>query len=234
MRLIRSIDTKPGADENASEEPMTHRHWQWYARASAADDDLSKTATRPIRWDHHTQDVLGKIERIARALNLPSELQHALSLAARFHDLGKKRQVWQRSIGNPNPTDWHAKSGKEPVSGKLWKPRDICPDYRHEFGSLLDVQSEEEFAALRNDMKDLVLHLIAVHHGRGRPHFPSDEVFDPEAKGKDLTRTAAEVTRRFARLQRKYGRWGLAYLESLLRSADYAASANPSQTEAQT
>jgi CRISPR-associated endonuclease/helicase Cas3 len=40
---------------------------------------------------------------------------------------------------------------------------------------------------------------------------------------------AAEVPRRFARLQRKYGRWGLAYLESLLRAADYAASSQPSQ-----
>jgi CRISPR-associated endonuclease/helicase Cas3 len=30
-------------------------------------------------------------------------------------------------------------------------------------------------------------------------------------------------------LQRKFGRWGLAYLESLLRAADYAASAKPSE-----
>jgi CRISPR-associated endonuclease/helicase Cas3 len=29
-------------------------------------------------------------------------------------------------------------------------------------------------------------------------------------------------------LQQKYGRWGLAYLESLLRAADWSASANPS------
>jgi len=34
----------------------------------------------------------------------------------------------------------------------------------------------------------------------------------------------AEIPRRFARLQRAHGRWGLAYLESLLRAADYAAS----------
>ena len=36
---------------------------------------------------------------------------------------------------------------------------------------------------------------------------------------------------RFAKLQRKYGRWGLAYLESLLRAADYAASSSPSKVQ---
>ena len=48
--------------------------------------------------------------------------------------------------------------------------------------------------------------------------------------GKDVATIASEIPRRFARLQREYGRWGLAYLESLLRAADYAASASPSQT----
>jgi len=46
-----------------------------------------------------------------------------------------------------------------------------------------------------------------------------------------VAKLAAEVPQRFPRLQRKYGRWGLAYLESLLRAADYAASANPSKEE---
>ena len=54
---------------------------------------------------------------------------------------------------------------------------------------------------------------------------------DPEPKGRNVDDIAAEVPRRFARLQRKFGRWGLAYLESLLRAADYAASANPSIAE---
>jgi len=35
---------------------------------------------------------------------------------------------------------------------------------------------------------------------------------------------AREVPVRFARLERKYGRWGLAYLESLVRAADAIAS----------
>jgi len=43
---------------------------------------------------------------------------------------------------------------------------------------------------------------------------------------------ARQVPQNFARLQRKYGRWGLAYLESLLRAADYDASAHPTGTEA--
>jgi CRISPR-associated endonuclease/helicase Cas3 len=159
--------------------------------------------------------------RIASALRLPDELQHAIKLAAKFHDLGKRRIVWQRSIGNPKPTDWHAKSGKG------WKPREIT-DYRHEFGSLFDLETEAEFLAITDEhLKNLIRHLIAVHHGFGRPHFPTDRAFDPDHGNTDAI--TAEVPRRFAQLQRQYGRWGLAYLESLLRAADYAASAKPSK-----
>jgi len=142
-------------------------------------------------------------------------------LAAELHDLGKKRAVWQRSIGNRAPEIWLAKSGgkREPIE---------LTDYRHEFGSLLDAEPRSEDAEIEDDARDLVLHLIAAHHGRGRPHFPPDEAFDPERPRDDSARVAAEVPRRFARLQRQYGRWGLAYLESLLRAADYAASAHPS------
>jgi CRISPR-associated endonuclease/helicase Cas3 len=70
----------------------------------------------------------------------------------------------------------------------------------------------------------LVLHLIAAHHGRGRPHFEADEVFDPNHRNEDCLAVAQEVPRRFAKLQRMYGWWGLAYLESLVRAADILAS----------
>ncbi len=219
MRLVRVIDTRPDFDEEAGQgQSPTGRYWFWYVRPRAADDDASKTAQQPVRWDDHTQQVTDYVIKIADKLKLPADLRKALELAARFHDLGKKRELWQRSIGTPNPSEWYAK-GQE--------PHKTNENYRHELGSLLDLESESEFQQLGDDLKDVVRHLIAVHHGRGRPHFPEEEIFDPEPKGKDVAAIAAEVPRRFARLQRKYGRWGLAYLESLLRAADYAASASP-------
>ena len=66
-----------------------------------------------------------------------------------------------------------AKSG-----GQRLRP-EIKTRFRHEFGSLLDIQKEPAFKSLSAEIQDLVLHLIAAHHGRGRPFFPVDEAFDP-------------------------------------------------------
>jgi len=242
MRLIREIDARldleaegddaspvssggiaddsgTGEEGNGGRNPAV-RIWRWYTRPKSADDDGSRTGRRPVSWDDHTRDVVENARRIVRGLPLPEDLKAAAILAAKFHDLGKKRVVWQRSIGNPTPTDWLAKSGGATDQRGL-------TDYRHEFGSLMEAERELAARTLDDDTKDLVLHLIATHHGRGRPHFPAHEAFDPEWPRDDSARVAADVPRRFARLQRRYGRWGLAYLESLLRAADYAASANP-------
>ena len=61
--------------------------------------------------------------------------------------------------------------------------------YRHEFGSLLDLEDNDELLDLNQDQKDLVLHLIAAHHGRGRPHFPPDEAFDHEPRKRTWVRS---------------------------------------------
>ncbi len=227
MRLIRTIDMKPDSDET-EDDSSERRFWYWYELPSSGDGDGSKASKLPVAWQVHTDDVTTNVEQIVKGLPLSDELKDAIIVAATFHDLGKKRTLWQRSIGNPTPLNWLAKSG-----GKM-KPRELGDTYRHEFGSLVDVLDPKqphfnEFKALSEDMREVVLHLIAVHHGFGRPHFPTDNAFDPEPKGSNVEQIATEVPQRFARLQRKYGRWGLAYLESLLRAADYAASANPSK-----
>jgi CRISPR-associated endonuclease/helicase Cas3 len=99
--------------------------------------------------------------------------------------------------------------------------------YRHEFGSLLDAaQALEAYPEA-----DLVLHLIAAHHGWARPHFRANAM-DYERYGEDdNTKAAFETLQRFERLQCRFGRWGLAWLESLLRCADVLASKGVKPTE---
>jgi CRISPR-associated endonuclease/helicase Cas3 len=97
----------------------------------------------------------------------------------------------------------------------------VLGGYRHEFGSLLDAMRDEDVSKLLD--RELVFHLIAAHHGWARPHF-EPRAFDSSRRTADNDQVFAEVARRFGRLQRKYGRWGLAWLESLVRCADIAAS----------
>jgi CRISPR-associated endonuclease/helicase Cas3 len=228
MRLVRTIDTRPEADDTEEESASSvQRYWHWYELLQAGETEGSQSASRPVHWQPHTDDVASRLRTMVDKLGLSDELQTALCLAGKFHDLGKKRELWQRSIGNPNPSDWLAKSGSR--AGGL----EITP-YRHEFGSLLDLVNKREFQDLPGDMKDLVLHLVAAHHGRARPHFPLTEAFDPERPQCEADAMVAKTPRRFARLQRKYGRWGLAYLESLLRAADWAASSQPSELVTET
>lgn len=227
LRLVRTLTIGRKNDDADAE----GRKWYWFERQDAGDSDGSKASEIPVGWQHHTNDVTQNAQRIAAKLPLSDELREAVGIAAKFHDLGKLRTIWQRDIGNDNyPACKLAKSG-----GKL-KLRNLGNPYRHEFGSLVDLLDPRqphfaEFKKLSADMQEVVLHLIAVHHGFGRPHFPADYVFDPEPKGANVEQLAIEIPQRFARLQRKYGRWGLAYLESLLRAADYAASANPTLAE---
>ena len=223
MRLVRRIDL-PSGDEDEDKEG---RSWHWFELPTDGDTDGSKSNKKPVLWQVHTDDVTKNAAACVEKLPLPQKLKDAIVLAATWHDLGKQRERFQTVLGNfKYPGTVLAKSGKR--GGR------VSELYRHEFGSLIDVLDENqaywaEFRQLAVDMQDVVLHLVAVHHGYGRPHFSTDRAFDPEPKGQDVDEVSAAVTQRFARLQRRYGRWGLAYLESLLRAADYAASARPSR-----
>lgn len=219
MRLIRTIETFFDAEETSSEDGQTsHRYWRWYVRPRSADDDGSRTARKAQELAPHLHAVGNMARLFVDKLGLKNTEATAVVLAAKWHDLGKNRAVWQRSIGNFNyPRQVLAKSGPS------MRPIEITV-YRHELGSLIEVKKFAEFISLDAAIQDLILHLIAVHHGRARPHFEFDEAFDPESPNEITNEVVREVPRRFARLQRKYGRWGLAYLESLVRAADALAS----------
>jgi CRISPR-associated endonuclease/helicase Cas3 len=229
VRLIRTIDTKRESEEQDAEtETAGRRYWKWYVRPRSADQGGGPSATKEQLLVPHLADAERAALAIVEKLLTDPALRTAVRLAAKWHDLGKRRALWQSNMGNTHyPAKVIAKTGHN-------KPPKEWISYRHEFGSLLDVQDEKQaffkdFAAESENVRELILHLIATHHGRGRPHYPADEAVDPEHREIRAAEIAREVPRRYARLQRKYGRWGLAWLESLLRAADAEASAKPNE-----
>jgi CRISPR-associated endonuclease/helicase Cas3 len=159
--------------------------------------------------EHHAYRITGGLPAAEE-----TEIREAVKLAAAWHDCGKDRDIWQRAA--------RRKQGEPPVGKSGGSMGRLARGYRHEFGSLREFIAQYE-GKVASGVSDLAAHLIAAHHGRARPHFPKGG-FDPDAPAVS-PHLSVEVIRRFARLQRKYGYWRLAYLENLLRCADAAASA---------
>jgi CRISPR-associated endonuclease/helicase Cas3 len=161
----------------------------------------------------HGERIACMMGRIGDKLGLDNPLMEALVLAAKPHDCGKNRPVWQRYACN---------AGTEPVAkSRKYLHGRALGGYRHEFGSLLEAAEDGE--TRRHAEADLILHLIAAHHGWARPHFERNAADNTRSTSVNEEATA-EAMRRFGRLQQRFGRWGLAWLESLLRCADIAAS----------
>jgi CRISPR-associated endonuclease/helicase Cas3 len=219
LRIIRTIGMSDRAATN-DEEEIQPQFWHWCDRPLEG----GRSSNKLVLWELHVSDVVKDAKEILGRLHLPANISEAIIVAAKLHDHGKKRAQFQLALGNQRyPAQTWAKSG--PRHTGL-----IAESFRHEFASVLDAQINAEFGRLDPEMQDLVLHLIAAHHGRARPHFAFNEAFDPERPSSDAESLASETPRRFARLQRRYGRWGVAYLESILRAADWAASAAESDT----
>ena len=186
------------------------------------DSTLAVNAHELARFDQsldtHTRAIVSSMESIGKLAGLPPPVLSALTVASRWHDQGKDRLIWQRYARKSDESEPYAKSSSYRAARSLG-------GYRHELGSLLDAMRDDEVQS--HPERDLVLHLIASHHGRARPHF-LPIAFDREKYSTlENSEAAAESMRRFGQLQRRFGRWGLAWLESLMRSADIAASRKP-------
>lgn len=163
----------------------------------------------------HHAEAKAEMEGLVKRLELSPPLAETLIAAMPIHDTGKARRVWQIGMRVPSDGGVYAKSGHR-GPGVL--------GYRHEFGSLRDAlyKNRESLDRFEDDLKELALHLIASHHGRARPSIlalDEEEIF-PSV----LEQVALEAGVRFVRLQRRWGPWGLAWLEALFRSVDATVS----------
>ena len=187
---------------------------QWRSGTSGEE---GKSLTRSLQsLEAHQARTAEEAARIARDLGLGEADRTMLEAAARVHDEGKRASRWQRAFNAPRNGGPYAKT-RGPFN------RHVLNGYRHEFQSMLDVQENGLDGLDRSDPRfDLVLHLLAAHHGNARPAIGTDgcDRLPPSA----AEARAYEVGRRFVRLQRQWGPWGLAWWEALLRAADQRAS----------
>lgn len=219
----------------------------------ADDDDLTSALTPAGRSEvslaAHSASVKYVVKRLA-TLCLPDDFVDLLQLAAYYHDVGKLDERFQillrhgdeitAAIGEPL-----AKSAEVPTSPArrraIREASGLPLNFRHE---MLSLQLARRYAPLPKDESAaaVILHLIASHHGHARPFAPiSPDPQPPSVAGNlgntDLGITAEErrssipphhlnsgLSERFWQLTRRYGWWGLAYLEAILRLGDWYGS----------
>ena len=196
-----------------------------------------KVESKPTELKKHLQEVGDCAEWHTKEF-LSEELRKAVKDAGEMHDYGKadvRYQAWLRGgdiLAARYARELIAKSGRWrlPKQTSVGLPA----GFRHELLSLLFAEKELDLEASE---RDLVLHLIASHHGVCRPFAPV--VIDEKAecvewqgakvcRDERLSRVAhsldSGVAERFWMLTRRFGWWGLAYLEGLVRLADWKAS----------
>jgi CRISPR-associated endonuclease/helicase Cas3 len=172
--------------------------------------------------EDHQRLAETRARELAKRLNLTASYTEMLAIAARLHDEGKRAARWQRAFNAPTGGVYAKTRG--PINFAL------LDGYRHEFSSLEVAARDAELLKLPVGLQDLALHLIASHHGFGRPIIGISGCED--APPSRLEARAREVALRFARLQQQWGPWGLAWWESLLRAVDHQASRENDTTEA--
>jgi CRISPR-associated endonuclease/helicase Cas3 len=223
IKLINSPDTE-------SEEIFSIS-----GRGSFEQGESRSSYTVEVRLEEHLAGCKELAKTFAEGLS--GRLRDTVSMAAALHDVGKadrRFQAWLRG-GNPvNARELLAKSKRAGRnSADIERAREMAgypKGCRHE---LMSVALLAGFTAAENIDEDLLLHLVGSHHGRCRPFAPVvvdltpvDVSFNGWGANSDhrLEMAGSGISERFWRLTRRYGWYGLAYLETLVRLADHRQS----------
>lgn len=222
---------------------------------STTDDEDSPYVGAEVELHLHSRHVEERARDYATRLGLPGELVNDLSLAAWLHDIGKADRRFQIMLRGGSEIAYYrdegrilAKSGMAVGSKAEHRRAQQQSGYprgaQHEVQSLAMIESAREQIAKHVHDLDLVLHLVASHHGHCRPFAPAIEDLDPVDVSLDthksdafgtftfgsstsanaLHRLDSPLADRFWSLVEKYGWLELCWLESILRLADHRAS----------
>ena len=227
--------------------------------AEGHDDDPRSEIGIPVKLSAHLGHVATEADALCNALKVSSETREAIIRAARWHDLGKAHEVFQRTMRKG--LDSHDVAANVLLAKTVKKNlRHDRAYFRHELASMLAFLDHEGWS--RN--ADLAAYLIAAHHGKVRMNLralPREAAPKGEHSGKRfargiwenddlqavtlgdneyweggrLTLSVMELgwdeisreswTQRTRELLAQFGPFRLAWMETLVRVADWRASA---------
>lgn len=199
-----------------------------------ANSEDGRSVSVPQGLAEHEEWAEKRGRLVGASVGLSGIALEVLALSARLHDEGKRADRWQRAFGANRDITAALKQPLAKTRGPI--DQKVLDGYRHEFGSLAVFDRDHAWhKGLPDDVKqridkledqpewfDLLRHLIASHHGGARPVISTRSC--EEAPPSSLDGRARDVALRFVRLQKKWGPWGLAWWEALLRAADQQAS----------
>ncbi len=201
-------------------------------------DELS--IADPVSLEAHGDDAARAARRIADAVGVTPSTTDLIERAARTHDIGKADTRFQNWL---DPDQDHSGAlAKSEIPRSRWEHSRATSGWpsggRHEELSrrLASAWLAEGSHNFSEDEQKLLLHLVVAHHGRGRPLVvPVEDLTGIEVcyqidgqeviADADLSTVDWEQPARFASLNKLYGCWGLALLETIVRQADHLVSA---------
>ncbi|MFN8035978.1 MAG: CRISPR-associated endonuclease Cas3'' [Acidimicrobiia bacterium] len=159
--------------------------------SEAAGDDPVSYATRSwVGLREHLADVERATSELIAAAATPglSDVQRAAAVAAaRLHDIGKAHEVFQDTMRRSASDGETVPEALAPFakSGGAKRPKHSRRFFRHELASALALLGEAGVALERIEERDLVVYLVAAHHGRVRMSIRSlpDETTATEGPG---------------------------------------------------
>lgn len=214
--------------------------------AVAGEGDAWSFSGRELTLAGHLSGVAQWAERFSVRLGIEPEPASDIRLAAELHDVGKadvRFQTWLHGgdelarAGAAQPlaksaTPYYDRDARAAARQASGYPHGA----RHELTGVAMIERSGALLARAHD-PELVLHLVASHHGNCRGFAPvvhdptpvtvsyvHDGVTMSASSSHRLARIDSGVADRFWRLVARYGWFGLAWMETILRLADHRRS----------
>ncbi|PMC76072.1 type I-U CRISPR-associated helicase/endonuclease Cas3 [Brachybacterium sp. UMB0905] len=207
----------------------------WVAGDTLNAESRQELSGRDVELGAHQRDVAERAREFATRVGLPEPLQEVLHAAGLHHDDGKQAAEFQGVLRNRRVSTEEAQSAPYRMLAKSRRAasrsrarralQTLPPGWRHEQLSALIAWDEVD-----GPEPDLVRRLIGTSHGRGRSTFPHGSADLVREDFAHLEERAAELfdsgtwDELIESTHARWGVWGCAYLEAVLRAADTSIS----------